>query len=164
MYNSIQQIENTNMIQAVNNSTKKTEIYSKEMKKICELENATIENNIEYLKIYNDNEIKYISKDEKEVENKEVFKNNKIFAKQQGSKWGFVDANENMIVDYNYDKVTEVNKYGFAGIKQNGKWGVIDSNGKIIVEPQYKLSENDPIFIGQYYQVIYGNGEIYYTK
>ena len=47
----------------------------------------------------NDNEIKYISKDEKEVENKEVFKNNKIFAKQQGSKWGFVDANENMIVD-----------------------------------------------------------------
>ena len=69
-----------------------------------------------------------------------------------------------MIVDYNYDKVTEVNKYGFAGIKQNGKWGVIDSNGKIIVEPQYKLSENDPIFIGQYYQVIYGNGEIYYTK
>ena len=164
MYNSMQQIENTNMIQAVNNSTKKTEIYSKEMKKICELENATIENNIEYLKIYNDNEIKYISKDEKEVENKEVFKNNKIFAKQQGSKWGFVDANENMIVDYNYDKVTEVNKYGFAGIKQNGKWGVIDSNGKIIVEPQYKLSENDPIFIGQYYQVIYGNGEIYYTK
>ena len=164
MYNSIQQIENTNMIQAVNNSTKKTEIYSKEMKKICELENATIENNIEYLKIYNDNEIKYISKDEKEVENKEVFKNNKIFAKQQGSKWGFVDANENMIVDYNYDKVTEVNKYGFAGIKQNGKWGVIDSNGKIIVEPQYKLSENDPIFIGQYYQVIYGNGEIYYTQ
>ena len=164
MYNSIQQIENTNMIQAVNNSTKKTEIYSKEMKKICELENATIENNIEYLKIYNDNEIKYISKDEKEVENKEVFENNKIFAKQQGSKWGFVDANENMIVDYNYDKVTEVNKYGFAGIKQNGKWGVIDSNGKIIVEPQYKLSENDPIFIGQYYQVIYGNGEIYYTK
>ena len=164
MYNSIQQIENTNMIQAVNNSTKKTEIYSKEMKKICELENATIENNIEYLKIYNDNEIKYISKDEKEVENKEVFKNNKIFAKQQGSKWGFVDANENMIVDYNYDKVTEVNKYGFAGIKQNGKWGVIDSNGKIIVEPQYKLNKNDPIFIGQYYQVIYGNGEIYYTK
>lgn len=164
MYNSMQQIENTNMIQAVNNSTKKTEIYSKEMKKICELENATIENNIEYLKIYNDNEIKYISKDEKEVENKEVFKNNKIFAKQQGSKWGFVDANENMIVDYNYDKVTEVNKYGFAGIKQNGKWGVIDSNGKIIVEPQYKLNKNDTIFIGQYYQVIYGNGEIYYTK
>ena len=164
MYNSIQQIENTNMIQAVNNSTKKTEIYSKKMKKICELENATIENNIEYLKIYNDNEIKYISKDEKEVENKEVFKNNKIFAKKQGNKWGFVDANGNKIVDYDYDKVTEVNKYGFAGIKQDGKWGVIDSNGKIITEPQYKLNENEPIFIGQYYQVIYGNGEIYYTK
>ena len=164
IYNSIQQIENTNMIQAVNNNTKNTEIYSKEMKKICELENAKVENNIEYLKIYNDNEVKYISKEEKEVTNKEVFKNNKIFAKQQGNKWGFVDANGNKIVDYDYDKVTEVNKYGFAGIKQDGKWGVIDSNGKIITEPQYKLNENEPIFIGQYYQVIYGNGEIYYTN
>ena len=57
-----------------------------------------------------------------------------------------------------------MNKYGFAGIKQDGKWGVIDSEGNIIVEPTYELNDNNPTFIGQYYQVIYGNGEIYYTK
>lgn len=163
-YNSIQQIENTSMVQAVNNSTKITEIYSKEMKKICELENATIENNKEYLKIYNDNETKYISKEEKEITNLEVFTNNKIFAKKQENKWGFVDASGKIIVDYKYEKVTEVNEYGFAGIKQDGKWGVINSEGKIVVEPTYELNDNEPVFIGQYYRVVYGNGEIYYTK
>lgn len=163
-YNSIQEIENTKLVQAINSTTKMTEIYSKEMKKICELENATIENNKEYLRIYNDNETKYVSKEEKEITNVEVFTNNKIFSKKQENKWGFVDETGQKIVDYIYEKVTEVNKYGFAGIKQDGKWGVIDSEGNIIVEPTYELNDNNPTFIGQYYQVIYGNGEIYYTK
>lgn len=163
-YNSIQQIENTNMVQAVNNSTKMTEIYSKEMKKIAELQNATIESNKEYIKMYNNDETKYISNEQKEITNVEVFTNNKIFAKKQGDKWGFADASGNMIIDYKYDKVTEVNKYGFAGIKQDGKWGIINNEGKIIVEPTYELNDNEPTFIGKYYQVVYGNGEIYYTK
>ena len=49
------------MIETLNNDTNITEIYSKEMKKVCEIENATIENNIEYIRIYNDQENKYIS-------------------------------------------------------------------------------------------------------
>lgn len=163
-YNSIQQIENTKMVQALNNNTKMTEIYSEKMEKISELKDATIQTNKEYFKIYNENETKYISNEGKELANTEVFTNNKIFAKKQGDKWGFVDASETKVIDFKYDKVTEVNKYGFAGIKQDRKWGVINSEGKIIVEPIYKLNDNDPMFIGEYYQVIYGNGEIYYTK
>ena len=152
------------MLQAVSNDTKITEIYSEKMEKISELKDATIENNKQYLKIYNGEETKYISNEEKEVTNTEVFKNNKIFAKKQDDKWGFVEASGAKIIDFKYDKVTEINKYGFAGIKQDEKWGVLDSEGKIIVEPIYKLNDNEPIFIGEYYQVIYGNGEIYYTK
>ena len=163
-YNSVQKIENTNMVQALNNNTNITEIYSKEMKKICELENATIENNKEYIKLYNEDEVKYISKDEKEVKNTDIYLNNKIFAKKSGNRWGFVNINGDKIVDYKYEQVTEVNKYGFAGVKQNGKWGVINGEGKIIVEPEYELNYNEPSFIGEYYQVVYGNGEIYYTK
>lgn len=163
-YNSIQKIENTKILQAVSNDTKMTEIYSEKMEKISELKDATIENNKEYLKIYNEEETKYISLEGKEVTNTEVFTNNKIFAKKQDNKWGFVDASGTKIIDFKYDKVTEVNNYGFAGIKQNEKWGVIDADGKIIVEPTYKLDDNEPTFIGEYYQVIYGNGEIYYTK
>ena len=164
IYDSIHIIENTNMVETLNNSTNMTEIYSHNFKKICELENATLENNIDYIKLYNKENAKYISKDEKEVKNTDVFTKNKIFAKQVQNKWGFADINGNKVVDYKYDKVTEVNEYGFAGIKQNDKWGVINSNGEIIVEPTYKINSENPIFIGEYYQVIYGNGEIYYTK
>lgn len=163
-YNTIQRIENTNLIQTQNSNSNTTEIYSKEMKKICELKNAIIQNNVEYVKIYNDDEIKYITKEEKEVKNTDIFKNNNIFAKKVGNKWGFTDRNGNKVVDYKYDQVTEVNKYGFAGIMQNDKWGIIDSNGKIIVQPTYEINDIEPTFIGEYYQVVYGNGEIYYTK
>ncbi len=163
-YHSIQQIENTKMIEAIRDKENKVQIYSKDMNMICELENAIIENNKEYIKVYNKNEIKYISKEEKEVDNKEVFSNNKIFAKKLNGLWGFVDKENKNIINYKYEKVTEVNKYGFAGVKLDGKWGVINDKGQIIVEPKYELNENDPMFIGEYYQVIYGNGEIYYTK
>lgn len=163
-YNSIQMIENINIIQATNNDRKITELYSREMKKISELENAYVENNTEYIKLYNNTETKYISKNGKEIKNTDVFNENKIYAKKSEDKWGFIDSDGNLIVDYKYDKVTELNKYNFAGIKLNGKWGVIDSNGKVLVEPTYKLDKDEPIFIGEYYQVVYGNGEIYYTK
>lgn len=163
-YSSIQKIEKTKMIQAINSDNKNTEIYSQEIKKISELENGMIENNKEYIKLYNDEEIKYITKDEKEVKNTEIFPNNKIFIKKIENKWGFIDIHNKKIVDYKYDKVTELNEYGFAGIMENEKWGVINSEGNIIVEPTYELNSNNPTFIGQYYQVVYGNGEIYYTK
>ena len=87
--------------------------------------------NIDFM--YNEEETKYISLEGKEVTNTEVFTNNKIFAKKQDNKWGFVDASGTKIIDFKYDKVTEVNNYGFAGIKQNEKWGVIDADGKISI-------------------------------
>ena len=163
-YNSIQKIEGTELIQTTQNDTNTIEIYSKDLSKITELKNGNVEKYTEYIKLYNNDEIKYVSKEGKEIKNVELFKNNKIFANKWGDKWGFVDKNGNKVVDYNYDKVTEINNYGFAGIEKDGLWGVVDSNGKIIVEPQYKLTDVEPTFIGEYYQVTYGNGEIYYTK
>ena len=70
-YNSIHQIENTKMIETLNNNTEVTQIYSSQMEKICELKNAIIENNIEYIKIYNNEESKYV----KIKNNKKVKKN-----------------------------------------------------------------------------------------
>ena len=163
-YNSIQKIEDTKMVQAINNDTKMTEIYSEKISKIVELKNAVIQVNDNYLKVFNDNDVKYLSKDGQEITNIDVFTNNKIFAKKYNDKWGFIDASGKEIVDFKYEKVTDINKYGFAGIKLNGKWGVIDNEGKIIVEPSYELNDSEPVFIGEYYQVSYGNGEIYYTK
>ena len=163
-YNSIQKIDGIDLIQTYKNDEKVTEIYSKELKKITSLENATMTKTADYIKIYNDTDAKYINKEGKEVKNTELFSNNKIFANRWNDKWGFVDKQGNKVVDYEYDKVTEVNSYGFAGIEKDGKWGVIDSNGKIIVEPKYELNNEDPVFIGKYYQVKYGNGEIYFSN
>ena len=69
--------------------------------------------------------------------------------------WGFVDKDGNIKVDCKYDRVTEINEYGFAGILQENKWGVIDENGEVIVVPGYdkeKINTNyyDPKFIGKY--------------
>ena len=82
-----------------------------------------------------------------------MYQNNKLFAKEENGKWGFVDNNENKIVDYKYDKVTEFNEYGFAAIKQGEKWGAINDKGEI-----------EPVFIGKYYRVSYGFGEFCYTN
>ena len=41
---------------------------------------------------------------------------------------------------------------------------MVDSEGKIVVKPKYKLNDTEPTFIGEYYQVTYGNGERYYTN
>ena len=87
-----------------------------------------------------------------------------IIPKEKDGKWGFIDKNSKLIVDYIYDEVTEVNKYGFAGIKKNGKWGSVDERGNVVQEPKYKLDGLDEIsFIGAYYKVVYDNKNIIYT-
>ena len=69
-----------------------------------------------------------------------------------------------MVVEAKYDKVTEFNEYGFASVQKNGKWGAINTQGEEIVEPVYNFKDEiEPSFIGKYYQVKYGFGEVYYT-
>ena len=100
-----------------------------------------------------------------EKENKEIL-NNKLFADVKNGKWGFIDSNGNVIVDYIYDNVTEFNSYGFAGIKKDGKWGSINDEGKVIIEPTYTLNinTNEIDFIGEYYKYTYGYKKFNYTN
>lgn len=163
-YDSIQKIQDTQMLQATITESSAIEVFDKKLKSICEMQNAKIENNGEYIKIYNEQEARYFDKQGNELTNIQVYSNNKLFAKIQNGKWGFVDINGNKVLDYTYDKVTEFNKYGFAGVKKDGKWGSIDEQGNILIEPTYVLNEEiEPSFIGKYYQVTYGYGEVYYT-
>ena len=164
-YDSIQEIGSTNLVQASILSSNITYLYSNQMENICEMKNATIKQIDEFIEIYNNDEIKYFNKQGKEVSNKEVYGDNKLFSKAENGKWGFVDSSDNVKVEFKYDEVTEFNKYGYAGIKQNGKWGVIDIEGNIVVEPKYEFKDNErPDFLGEYYKVTYGFGEFYYTK
>ena len=164
-YDTIRKIDGTNLVEADIQSTNTIEIYSSNLEKIAEMNNATLTVEDNYIKLSSTTEIKYFDLEGKEKQNTEIFPENTIFAKSQNGKWGFVDKNGQVVVDYQYDEVTEQNEYGFAGVKLNDKWGIVDKNGKIIVEPTYEINaEETPEFIGTYYRVTYGFGEFYYTK
>ncbi len=166
-YDQLQKIEETNIIQAATDEIK--EFYSSQMEKICEIKpKVTIRDKEQYLYITNGDETKYIDiKNEKELQNTEVYEGNTLFAKKENNLWGFVDVNGNEKIECKYEKVTEFNKYGYAGIKIDGKWGVINNNGEIIQEPIYVIDEENEIelsFIGKYYEMEYTSGEKYYTS
>ena len=164
-YDTIRKIDGTNLVEADIQSTNTIEIYSSNLEKIAEMNNATLTVEDNYIKLSSTTEIKYFDLEGKEKQNTEIFPENTIFAKSQNGKWGFVDKNGQVVIDYQYDEVTEQNEYGFAGVKLNDKWGIVDKNGKIIVEPTYEINtEETPEFIGTYYRVTYGFGEFYYTK
>ena len=161
-YDVLQKIEGTDLIQGIKNEN--IDLIDKNMKKILTMKNAQIDIKENYIKIYNSEDRKYLQYDGKEVSNINVIKEAKLFAKKSNNKWGFVDKNGNIKIQYTYDMVTELNEYGYAGIKLNGKWGVINSEGKNIQEPIYDLQELEPQFIGKYYKVDLGYGENFYTK
>lgn len=161
---SLQKIQDTDLIQTTLTGTKTTQIYSKAMEKICEMQNATVEVEDDDIKIYNESEIKYFSKEGKELKNTQVYSNNKLCVKVEDKKYGFVDMDGNLVVDYQYDKAYEFNSYGFAAVKKDGKWGAINEQGEEVIAPTYEFEEqSEPSFIGRYYRVIYGFGEFYYT-
>lgn len=163
-YDSFEKLQKTSCFTSTLAENNSIQIYDKDMNKVCDMESANIEVEDNYIKVYNQNDTKYFSLEGKEEKNTEILGNNKIFASSKDGKWGFVDSSGNVVVDYIYEKVTDVNVYGFAGIKLDGKWGVVDQNGKVILEPKYEMyNQIEPDFINQYYKVEYNYGEFYYT-
>ena len=164
-YDSIEKVEGTDYIITRLSENNSTQLYDKNFKQLCEMTNAIVRAEKNYVKVYNDTETRYFDLEGNEKQNTELLANNQIYAKYQDGKWGFVDKSGDVVVDYIYDKATDLNSYGYAGIKLDGKWGVVNSNGEVIVEPTYTLNtQTEPEFIKDYYKVQYGYGEFYYTK
>lgn len=70
-YNLVQKIQYTDIIMALSSENNKTELYSKQAEKICEMKNATVEvqgeKDLNTIKIYNKEEIKYFDETGKEI-------------------------------------------------------------------------------------------------
>ncbi len=158
----------------------KSGVYTSKGKKILPVKFEDIAINDDYIYSKNGDTEKYYNfkgqEVDKKISDKEVeddqYSESKsvdsikpsLIPNNKNGKWGFIDKNENVKVDYIYDEVTEVNKYGFAGIKKDGKWGSIDEKGNIVQEPIYDLDEIEEIsFIGKYYKVIYDYKDVVYT-
>lgn len=165
-YDVLQKVDESNVVEAKILEKNITELYSKNMEKICSMYNSVVYIYDSYIQAYSKDDIKYFDLEGKELLNTEIFNNNKLFAKKENNKWGFADKVGKIVVDCKYDRVTEFNEYGFAGINVGDKWGVVDDLGNIIVDPIYKISNNnsDPEFLGKYYKIYYGYGESYYTN
>ena len=162
-YNSIFKISGTAIVQANINSTNNITLLNKEMKIVCNMNNANIEKKENYVVIYSKDDMKYFDYSGNEISYKNLYPNNKLYAKKINGKWGFIDKADKLIIQNEYEMVTEFNNYGFAGIKKDGKWGVVNSEGTIIQEPIYELKWENPSFIGKYYKV-QAWGEQYYSS
>ena len=105
-----------------------------------------------YMKIRQGEEYNYYNFNFEAKDSKDVLKNNTILLSKKDNKYGFVDKNGIVVVDYIYDDATGQNEYGYSGIKKNGLWGCVNANGEVTVTPSYKLDNYPDIqFIGKWH-------------
>lgn len=162
-YSSIYEIQGTNLLQAEINNNKTVSLINSDMEIIKTMDNAIVEKKDNYIIMYSEDEFTYYDFDGNEKSAKDLFPNNKLFAKRINDKWGFVDVEGNLKVQNEYEMVTDFNEYGYAGIKQDGKWGVINQEGEIITKPIYELDWYYPTFIGKYYRLNIWTSESQYS-
>lgn len=116
----------------------------------------------EYIKARIDGQDKYYTYKFEEKQTKDILTKNTLYVSKKDGKYGFVDSQGNVVVNYIYDETKEQNKYGYSAIKQNGLWGSIDKGGKVVLEPQVNLDSSIYIdFIGEWHLADEG---IYYIK
>lgn len=164
VYDVIQKLEDSNVLQAILIKDNSIDLYNKDIEKVSSMKNAVIYQKDNSIKIVSDNDFAYFDNNGDAISNKEILKENNLFAYKQDGKWGFLNKEDQIQIEAKYDMVTEFNEYGFAGIKQNDKWGVINIEGKVIVEPSYTITWQDPQFIGAYCKINFGYGLDYYTN
>lgn len=118
-----------------------------------------------YIRIRQDNENKYYNFRFEERPEKDINTSNTLFLDKQNDKYGYVDKDGKVVVDYQYDDATEQNEYGYAAVQKDGKWGAINEKGEEIVNPQYDFSNNINIdFIGEWHLGSVDSNATYYTK
>lgn len=160
----VQKIIGTNIIQTINSSTNTINLYNKELQQIFSQIDARIYIETNYIEVISKDNVSYFDYDGNNKNATEIFVNNKIFSAEKDGKWGYVDKEGNVIVDYIYDMTLNINKYGFGAIKLNDMWGVVSETGEIIKEPTYKLTDVKPQFIGEYYKINDSYGVDYYSN
>lgn len=151
--------EETSGILIAKNSENKYDIY--DSTRTLKLTVDEIEVYDEYMEVVTGDESKYYNFKFEEKDPKTLYQNDDIVANEKDGKYGFVNSKGKVVVEYNYDEVTELNKYGYAGVKKDGLWGVVNAKGEIIIKPTYNLDKNEIIdFIGKWHK---GIGADYYT-
>ncbi len=106
-----------------------------------------------YMNIRVDNDYKYYNFKFEEKSNIDLLTTNTIFLSKKDGKYGYVNKNGVVVVDYIYEDAKEQNEFGYASVKKNGMWGCINSKGEEVIEPAYTLENNYVIeFINKWHR------------
>jgi hypothetical protein len=141
-YQSLSFLKTTNFYQA-ENADYTTDIISRDLD--VKLSNVIIsELNTEksYMRVRTNGEYKYYNFNFEEKSNIDVLKNNTLFLVKKGDKYGYVNKNGELIVNYIYDDAKEQNEYGYCVVKQDGLWGVLAQDGTVILKPSVNLDSS----------------------
>ncbi len=105
-----------------------------------------------YLKLRIDDNYKYYNFKFEEKQEKDIFPSRTLFLSKKDGKYGYINKDGVVVVNYIYDDAIEQNEYGYCAVKKDGKWGSINIKGYVIQEPTYNLDEYLLIdFIGRWH-------------
>ena len=164
-YSNINYYEDINIYELEGKNLQANNILNGELKEISK--GIIIEVNTEksHMKVWTEEGYGYYDLNGEKIETKDILTNNNLFLSKQNNKYGFVDKDGNVVVDYIYDDAREQNEYGYIAVKKDGLWGSLDKNGNIICETKYNLDSNLIIdFIGKYHIGVDVNSMYYTTK
>ena len=163
-YNNINYYEEVNIYELEEKYGENNIILNGELKEIAKGIISEVSAEKSYIKVWTEEGYKYYNLEGQEISSKEVLTNSNLFLSKQNGKYGFVDKEGNVVVDYIYDDAMEQNKFGYIAVKKDGLWGSINKDGKIILDTKYNLDDNLWVdFIGEYH-VGEDINMIYYTN
>ena len=162
-YSFIKYESEANFIRA-QKDTLNTQLLDREFNVKAEGIVSEINTDKNYIRLRSGEEYKYYNLNLEEKTPQELLTGNTLFLSKKDGKYGYVNENGIVVVDYKYDDATEQNKYGYVSVKKDGKWGSLDQTGKVVLEPTYTLENNLVIdFIGDWHLAEDINAN-YYTK
>lgn len=67
-----------------------------------------------------------------------IVANEDLIAACKDEVWGYIDSNNNIVIEFQYDDVRKFNQEStVAAVCKNGKWGYIDVRGNVVIELKY---------------------------
>lgn len=117
-----------------------------------------------YIRVREEENYQYYNFKLEQKKNTDILSTNTLFLSKQNGKYGYVNQEGVVVVNYIYDDATEQNKYGYVAVKKDGKWGSLNQKGEIVEEPTQTMENNVVIdFIGEWHLAEDLNA-YYYTK
>ena len=106
-----------------------------------------------YIRIRDGQDYKYYNFKLEEKTNKEALTTNTLFLVKENGKYGYVNKNDEKVVECIYDDATEQNKFGFCSVMKDGLWGSIKADGTVVQNTTIDLKDYMVIdFIGNYHK------------